>query len=888
MPELPARFAQPITDWQYRILETDVWQPIAVPGCWEQEGIPKDFAGPVTYRALVAIPATLKQQRLWLHFSGASYHAEITVNGQPIGAHEGLWDAFRLEITGAVRLGIANEITVCLEKPASLTAGPDSPAAAGRFATRETLTGFLPYVWGHIFGGLWQSVTLEATGAVIFNDVWVRGGADGRVLIRTATDNPSVVALELLNAAGMRVAHLEGDCPSVAEFELQIPDPQLWLPHAPYLYSARVSLADGDVRTLRFGLRTLETRATDIVLNGSVIYPRMILNWGWYPQTLHANPGADRMRADFERLKAHGFNGVKFCLWFPPQYAFDLCDELGLLVWLELPMWLTYLTPASRAQIPLEYERLVVQTRNHPSVIVYTLGCELNKNVGADFLEPLYKRIKAMIGDALLRDNSGSGEAYGGLLNEFADFYDYHFYCELHEFKPTVNHFAPRWRPVQPFLFGEYADSETWRDLRRLEDAHGDLPWWCASDAAVNPQGARWQYDVPFIPKRARENGVWERGEQLEEVSKKQALLHRKFTFEATRLYREIGGYVVTGEADTPISTAGLWDDLGKQKFNPADFKAFNQDLMVLVGWDRRRAWVAGGDRAAPWDAHGYASGALVRPHAVVSNYSALEGKATVRWSVALNGETPFASGVLSSARALTQGELREVGVIEFTLPVVDASLRATLTLEAQIGDLHSSNTWPLWIYPSDPWRNLEGVTLIDPERRLEGLRRLARHLLPSLEGARVAVATVWTLELQTWLEAGGRAVVIASDRAQVAGIKIVELPFWREAVKLIEPHSAWGDFPHDGWCDLQFYGLTPDRALETAGLNAPCEPILRRVDARTALVHDYAIEIEIGAGRAIFTTLNFSGGRGDQALGIERNPNAAFLLLEFVRSLIG
>jgi hypothetical protein len=874
---------QAITDWQFRVAPDQPWQAIAVPGCWENAGVPKDFAGPVTYRTQLHVPADLEGQRLWLRFDGASYHAQVSLNGQEIGTHTGLWDAFRLEITQHIRAGETMELTVTLEKPASLTAGPDSPPVPGRFHTRETLSGFLPYVWGHIFGGLWQEVWLEASGRVVLEDVWVRGAADGQIQIEVQTSAPSPVRLEVLDATGEVVAALEAQCDGAVALEMHVPDPLAWSPHDPALYTLRATLPDGDERAVHFGLRSLEVRGTDIVLNGAPVYPRMILNWGWYPESLHANPGVDRVRADLERLKSMGFNGIKFCLWFPPQYFFDLCDELGMLVWLELPMWLTRLTPESRQQIPLEYARLVAQARSHPSVIVYTLGCELNKNVGADFLEPLYASIKAMIGDALLRDNSGSGEAYGGLLNEFADFYDYHFYAELHEFRPIMNHFAPRWRPEQPFLFGEYADSETWRDLRRFAD---DAPWWTSSDPQVNPQGARWQYDVGFIPERAQANGMWARGAELEAVSEQQSLLHRKFTLEATRLYREVGGYVLTGEADTPISTAGMWDDFGALKFDPEAFRAFNEDLVVLVGWDRRRAWIAGGDRAAPFDVHSYTGGALVRPHAVVSNYSRATGTARVRWQAGFEGETPFASGTLEGKHAFARGDLREVGVIEFTVPEVSAPRRATLRLEVELNSERTSNTWPLWVYPANPWAKLEDVGLINPERRLEGLRRLAPDVQDALEGARVVVATTHSPELQAWLEAGGRAVVIASHASRVGNLQTELLPWWREAVKLIEPHAAWGAFPHEGWCDLQFYSLAPDRALETAKLSASFEPILRRVDARTAFVHDYTIALEVGRGRAIYTTLNFTGGRGDQALGIERNPSASFLLAQFVRWL--
>ena len=150
-------------------------------------------------------------------------------------------------------------------------------------------------------------------------------------------------------------------------------------------------------------------------------------------------------------------------------------------------MWMPELSPFFLQQAPIEYDRIVRQVRGQPSVVLYTLGCELDAAVRAEFLEPLYRQTKALIGDALLRDNSGSGEAYGGLLNEFAEYYDYHFYSDIQFFRPLLDYFAPRWRPAQPFVFGEFCDLDTWRDLRKLHDAGGGtLHWWARNDEREN------------------------------------------------------------------------------------------------------------------------------------------------------------------------------------------------------------------------------------------------------------------------------------------------------------------------------------------------------------------------------------------------------------------
>ena len=109
-------------------------------------------------------------------------------------------------------------------------------------------------------------------------------------------------------------------------------------------------------------------------------------------------------------------------------------------------------------------------------------------------------------------------------------------------------------------------------------------------------------------------------------------------------------------------------------------------------------------------------------------------------------------------------------------------------------------------------------------------------------------------------------------------------MPFWREAIRIAEPHPAWRDFPCDD-VGMQFYGCATDHALDTAAL-AGANPILRRLDARTMHVHDYAAEIAWGRGRAIISTLRFEGGAGDQPLGISRSTAAAYLLWCWVRYL--
>ncbi len=607
--------------WELRITGASGWRPVAVPGSWEPAGIAKDFAGPVDYRTTFAVPERLDGRRVLLRFGAVSYACQVFVDDVEVGRHVGMWDAFEVDITTAVTAGGTSELLVRVEKPASLVAGPDSVAVPGNYPVNETLSGFLPYVWGQVHGGIWQDVELIVRGPVAVTEVRARGCADGLIEVDAELSAPGAVSLSVRDADRQVVAEDKADTGAGrVSFAVRVADPQGWSPGRPYLYTAVLRTA-GEETEVRFGIRDVSVDGPRIEIGGEPIYMRMVLSWGWYPDVLHCNPGPDRVRADLLELRRLGFNGVKLCLWFPPQYYFDIADELGMLLWVELPMWLPKPTGAFRDQLFVETGRLVRAGRDHPSVILWTLGCELGAAIGDDLLGPLYDEVKGLVGDALVCDNSGSGEAYGGSLTEHADFYDHHFYCELQHFRGVLDYFAPQWRPEKPWLFGEFCDLDTFRDLRRLEGPDGRRPWWTSADPVENPQGARWQYDTGRMENRLRANGFWERGDELERVSHRQALLHRKVTLEIVRSRADTSGYVVTGERDTPISTAGIWDDRGLLKVDPEEFAAFNSDLVLTVGWDRRRTWVAGGDRPAYQDVWCYESGDAVRPHLVLAHH---------------------------------------------------------------------------------------------------------------------------------------------------------------------------------------------------------------------------------------------------------------------------
>jgi hypothetical protein len=282
-------------------------------------------------------------------------------------------------------------------------------------------------------------------------------------------------------------------------------------------------------------------------------------------------------------------------LWVPSRAYLSLCDRLGLLVWLELPLWLPQMTrrrlPTRRASTPRLCAKCAITRR----LCCGRWGCELSARFPSDALGELYALVKRLTGSPLVRDNSGGGECYGGALQEYADFADYHLYGDAHFARATFRAFLDTPRAPAPWLQGEFADHDTLRDFPTLRrSVPAEQLWWLSPDPAVNPQGVRWFYETPFVEARLHEAGLTDAIPDLVRASRREMVAYHKLVLETMRRLPGTSGYVVTGLKDTPISTAGILDERGELKIAPDEYAAFNADTVLLVDWHRRRGWIAG------------------------------------------------------------------------------------------------------------------------------------------------------------------------------------------------------------------------------------------------------------------------------------------------------
>jgi hypothetical protein len=552
-------------------------------------------------------------------------------------------------------------------------------------------------------------------------------------------------------------------------------------------------------------------------------------------------------------------------------------------------MWLPQVTGALREQAPAEYRDIMQRVHHHPSVVVYSLGCEMGRAVDADLLARLDDVVRGQTCGALLCDNSGSGEAYGGLSFDFADFNDYHFYCDLHYFDPLVDHFRRDWRPARPWLFGEFCDSDDYRDPDEIRAAHGgETPWWWRHDNPIHQPlrlARRRQHEV--------ENATGRTHQDLQHISRQESQVVRKTIVEKVRRRANMGGYIITGIRDTPLATSAVFDDLGRAKDDPAVSRAFNADTVLALDRGRLREWRHGGDRPRRQDLFNYAADAPVSLRLVCAHAGEPLDGGVVNWQVTgaageviADGSRPFPGMAGGRPAALTD--------ITFDAPAVGEAAALSLSAELHAAGAVVRNQWTLWVYPAtDAWP--KDAALYDPAGCLARLDDLAGPTAslaewPAGKPVRLLITSDAPPGLSDYVRDGGRVLILQGG---VKPLPAEPCPFWRESIKLIEDHPVIDALPHAGFADLQFYSLATDYALEPGALPAllpgveRVAPLLTRLDARLFHVKHYLVEARLGEGRIIASTLRFQGGLGDQPDGLRDNPAGRFLLrriLDYLR----
>ena len=350
---------------EYTFPETDrhFWKKVTVPGVWQKYGERYDiFEGVCWFSRTFELPFEPTNARL--RFGGVNYQCDIYINGTHCGSHEGGYTEFYIDVMNFIRVG-QNHIAV-------------------RVDNRATSIKWPPCLGYFNYGGIHRDVVLEVSNCPSITDVSLSADmleTGWRLIGSVETDGEGELYLDV-----------DGKIIPVSKnFSADLPEVNSWSPDSPRLYPISIILKKDneilDTKKMIYGFKKIEVKDGAIYLNGAPVR----LNGCCY---VYDSPVAgltmtrEQVETDLLLMKEMNANAVR--CHYPMDYVFyEACDRLGLMVWIEPPVYCYGPYPdvgsgfADNAWASLAVNmavEMIHTAKNHPCVAVYSIGNECNHN----------------------------------------------------------------------------------------------------------------------------------------------------------------------------------------------------------------------------------------------------------------------------------------------------------------------------------------------------------------------------------------------------------------------------------------------------------------------------------------------------------------------------
>jgi len=280
------------------------------------------------YRRTFLVPKAWRGQRVLLRFGAVDWRAEVLVNGQTVGQHEGGYTPFSFDITGALKKYGPQEVVVTVWDSTDFGTQPRGKQVSnpsGIFYTSVS--------------GIWQTVWLEPVDAACITGIEVVSDIQNKTVtftIQAEGGKPEKATIDC-KELGARVYGRIGE-----PILMRVPKAKLWSPDAPTLYPITVKLTSGDAVESYFALRKTslgkdKEGITRMMLNNTFIFQHGPLDQGWWPDGLYTAPSDDALKYDLKMVKAMGFNMLRKHIKIEPARFYYHCDQMGMLVWQDMP-----------------------------------------------------------------------------------------------------------------------------------------------------------------------------------------------------------------------------------------------------------------------------------------------------------------------------------------------------------------------------------------------------------------------------------------------------------------------------------------------------------------------------------------------------------------------
>lgn len=348
------------------VLSVDLPHTCAItPYDYFDEGIYQKDCG---YRKSIRIPESAAGRRVFLIIGAAAHSAQVYVNGIPCGErHKCGYTSFTRELTEFVEAGSAALLSIEVDSRENQDIPP--------------FGNVIDYM---TYGGIYREVRLEIRDECHISDIFAMPEKSGRLTVQCQAEGSPDSVRHTVYLNGGKVC--EASSESVETCVLNVPDVILWDTEDPALYTLVSELIrNGEITDrveTRIGFREAVFKKDGFYLNGRKLRLTGLNRHQSYPYTGYAMPESIQ-KYDADILKRElGLNAVRTSHYPQSPHFIDRCDELGLLVFTEIPGWQHIGGSEWKEQAVENIRDMVTQYRNHPSIILW--GVRINESVDND------------------------------------------------------------------------------------------------------------------------------------------------------------------------------------------------------------------------------------------------------------------------------------------------------------------------------------------------------------------------------------------------------------------------------------------------------------------------------------------------------------------------
>lgn len=618
--------------------------------------------------------------------------------------------------------------------------------------------------------------------------------------------------------------------PGISVVEMTYPmgeNPVLWNEFSPERYQMSVRIKDKNFESTQqeiFGMRNITAKNARLQLNNNRIFLRGTLECCIFPLTGHPLMDKAGWMKVFATAREWGLNHLRFHSWCPPEQAFEVADEMGFYLQVELPYWaLTVGKDASTTGfLKSEALNIIREYGNHPSFCFWSMGNELQGDMTV--LQNLVDTLKMIDGRHLYSTTSFTFEkGYG---------------------KTPL--------PQDEFFVTQWTDKGWVRGQGVFNTNTPDFE----SDYQKSIEGFR----VPLITHEIGQYSVFP---NIKEIDKYTGVLD-PLNFKAIKADIEQKGLV--SKADDYLMASGKLAAIlykeeieramktpGISGFQLLDLHDFPGQGTALVGlldafWDSKGVTTAKEFRQAcapvvpllRFPKATYTNDDIFRAVVELANYSNenIDNK-LLKWTMTddVNNQLLMQGEIVKPA--LKKGYNTDIGIIEIPLSTINSAKKITLSLSLE--GTEYSNSWNIWVYPAQ---------------------------LPSIQ-----TNVVYTRDFTTAMMAvnEGKDVLFNPEWEKLKGIEGKFVPvFWSpvhfpkqaETMGLLcnPEHALFNDFPTDMHTDWQWWNLLKNSKtliLDSISAVTPLIEIIDNFTSNRKLCNTF--EVRIGKGRMIITSIDLS-----------------------------